>query len=394
MVRTLKGRARHYDWGSPTVIPNMLGMTADGKPWAELWLGAHPKTSATVEGIPLDKLIADDPHNSLGPKTLSKFGRLPFLMKVLAVERPLSLQVHPSEDQAQTGFEREQALGIPLDARNRSFRDCFHKPELVCSVTPFEILCGFRDISATLALLDTLAVTELNPIRDILHDNPSPDGIRDVIRWLLKLHKTEVSKVLDPVLKVCAETITKISKTVENKALRRLLATVVDLGNQHPDDAGVIMALLLNHIVLNPGEALFVDTGTPHCYLHGTAIEAMACSDNVLRGGLTNKHTDIDALLDIVNTKPELPEIQKPEKNEITTTYDSRVSDFSLTKVETELDRSTLVAGGPSILLCTDGYVTANGFDLRRGQSAWIDFSEPSIRLTGQGTVFLCFTNS
>lgn len=414
MVKILKGVVRHYDWGSPTVIPHLLGLPPNGKPWAELWLGAHPTAPATVDDKPLNLLISKDPHNLLGSDITSTSKNLPFLMKVLAVEHPLSLQVHPTVEQAQEGFKREQAMGIPIDSPKRSFRDSCHKPELVCALTSFELLCGFRDVQFTLALLDTIHSKELDPMRDQLRKKLSPQGLHALVGWLLSLEKTEVAMLLNSMLRVCSEIVarnvdtspwttdtdktripadsnTEVADTSYHwQQWIRQLTTAIKLGEHYPQDAGVIVSLLLNYIILRPGEAMFLPPGTPHCYLRGSAVEVMACSDNVVRGGLTSKHTDINTLLEVIDTTPLAIEIQQPKTTHGITTYESHATEFSLTRIELQSDFSTAIQSGPAILLCTNGRVQVNNLTLERGQAAWISFSEELINLKGLGTAFVC----
>ena len=429
MPETLEGVVRHYDWGSLSDIPNLLGRPADGRPWAELWLGAHPAASAAVgsQAEPLDRLIATDPIGSLGPTTASEFGGLPFLMKVLSAARPLSLQVHPPAVKARAGFEREQALGIPINSPRRSFSDPFHKPELVCALTRFEALCGLREPAATLALLDHLDTRAIDCVRDRLRSNPSPDGLRDLIGWLLSLDQAEATTLVEPVVRACSQAATEATASslgYKRPKLRidRPLAAAATLGSHYPSDPGVIVALLLNHVVLTPGEAIFLASGSLHCYISGTAVEVMACSDNVLRGGLTNKHVDASTLLDVLDPIPSTAKVQQPSPTEGITTYKAPVAEFALRRIEVEPHRPATVDSGPSVILCTEGRLIASSFTLPepdkapptlsadssipanlttpdslildRGQAAWIPFSEPRVRLTGHATVFACSTGT
>ena len=406
MLEPLEGVARHYDWGSATVIPEMLGQPVTGKPWAELWLGAHPMAPAAVgaRAEPLDELIAADPAGALGSSTAAEFGGLPFLAKILAVARPLSLQVHPSAEQARVGFEHEQTLGIPVDAPERSFRDRFHKPELICALSSFEALCGLRDPVATLALLDGIHAEPLDGVRRRLRRDPSPGGLRDLIGWLLSLGRAEVVELVGSVTRACSQAADAEPGQMSEPlpAIAALFPVISYLGERYPDDAGVIVALLLNHVRLAPGEAMFVAPGSLHCYLRGTAVEVMACSDNVLRGGLTVKCTNIDALLDVIDTDPAPVPVQCPESEGGVTAYQAPVSEFALLRVQVEPSRPVTVAGGPAVLLCTDGCADLDslirgrgvpvnataGLTLGRGRAVWADAAEESIRLKGRATVF------
>ena len=399
MLEPLQGVARHYEWGSATVIPEMLGRPVTGEPWAELWFGAHPMAPAAVgaNAEPLDELIAADPEGALGPSIAAEFGGLPFLVKILAVDRPLSLQVHPSAEQARAGFDREEILGIPVDAPERSFRDRFHKPEMVCALSNFEALSGLRNPAATIALLEGIQAEPLEAVRRRLRRDPSPDGMRDLIGWLLSLSGREASELVDSVLQACSRTADAASGQ-----LSAPLSVAAALGERYPGDAGVIVALLLNHVTLAPGEAMFVAHGSLHCYLHGTVVEVMACSDNVLRGGLTVKHVDVAALLDVIDTDPAPVRVQRPESVGGVTAYRSPVSEFALRRVQVEPNRPVTVPGGPAVLLCTDGRADVGSLDsgggeavrslaglaFESGQAVWVGAAEESVRLEGRATVF------
>ena len=195
-MELIEGAVRNYDWGSLTAIPDLLGRPSTGEPWAELWFGAHPDSPARVgaRAEPLDRLIAADPVAALGPAVASRYGRLPFLLKVLAAAAPLSLQAHPSAEDAAAGFEREEAMGIPRDGPQRMFRDRSPKPELICALGTFEALCGFRDPQRTAVLLDTLDTPGLDPLRQRLGTR-SGSQIHDVLAWLLTLERRTAAEL-------------------------------------------------------------------------------------------------------------------------------------------------------------------------------------------------------
>ncbi len=379
-MELIEGAVRHYDWGSLTAIPDLLGRPATGEPWAELWLGAHPAAPATVgaRAEPLDRLIAADPVAALGPAVASRHGRLPFLFKVLAAAAPLSLQAHPSTEQAEAGFEREESLAIPLDAPQRTFRDRSAKPELICALARFEALCGFRDPQRTAALLDTLDAPALDPLRHRLA-GVSGSQMRDVLAWLLALDQPASTTLAEAVAEACEGS----AADDEWSPIRSALA---DLGARYPGDAAVAAALLLNHVVLAPGEALFLEAGCLHAYLGGTAVELMAESDNVVRGGLTSKHVDPAALMEIVDGTATSAAVLRPEPVDGVVTYSTKEAGFLLRRFEA--DGSSTVTAGPAVLLCVDGCVEANGLTLDRGAAAWCGADEPEAALVGRGTVF------
>ena len=383
-MEQLEGAIRKYDWGSTSSIPSLLGCAEDGKPWAELWLGAHPSAPSVVgeSRTPLDELIAADPAAQLGTAVTDRFGSLPFLFKVLAAAAPLSLQAHPSVPQAEAGYAREDAAGIPIDAPNRSFRDRFHKPELICALTDFHALCGFRDPVATLDVLATIDTAALDPIRDRLAVFSDVDGLGPLLEYLLTLPATDAAALVAPVVAACG-----VPGSDRHADVRAMAAA---LGERYPGDAGVVTALLLNLVHLKPGEALFLGAGSLHAYLGGTGVEIMANSDNVLRGGLTTKHIDIPTLLEVVDARPIEPVVQRPALVRGIASYDTPVPEFLLDRLD--LDGSATVSG-PAILLCTDGAVDAGSFSLERGAAAWLPAGDGIVELRGRGTVYRAGVN-
>ncbi len=379
-MELIEGAVRGYDWGSLTAIADLLGRPATGEPWAELWFGAHPSAPAAVgaRAEPLDRLIAADPVAALGPAVASRYGRLPFLLKVLAAAAPLSLQAHPSAEQAEAGFEREEAMGVPPDAPQRMFRDRSAKPELICALSGFEALCGFRDPKQTAALLDTLDAPALDPLRRRLSGR-SGSQLRDLLAWLLALDRPAAAALAESAAGACAA-------AADEDEWSGLRSAVARLGARHPGDAAVAASLLLNHVVLAPGEALFLDSGCLHAYLGGTAVELMADSDNVVRGGLTSKHVDAAALVQIVDGAASEPPVQRPEPAGGVVTYRTAAAEFSLRRFD--VDGSSGLAAGPAVLLCTEGCVEANGVTMDRGAAAWSSALEPHVALEGRGTVF------
>lgn len=379
-MELIEGVVRHYDWGSPTVIPELLGRPCTGEPWAELWLGAHPAAPAKVgaRAEPLDRLIAADPVAALSAAVASRYGRLPFLLKVLAAAAPLSLQAHPSADDAAAGFEREEAIGIPRDAPQRMFRDRSPKPELICALSDFEALCGFRDPRRTAALLDTLDAPGLDPLRHRLGER-SGSQTRDLLAWLMTLDRAAATALAESAAEACAA-------SRDEDEWSGLRSAVAELGIRHPGDGAVAVALLLNHVVLAPGEALFLDPGCLHAYLGGTAVELMADSDNVVRGGLTSKHVDEAALVEIVGGTASGPPVQHPEPVDGVVTYGPPVAEFCLRRLD--VDGSSCLEAGPVVLLCIEGCVDANGVTLDRGAAGWSGAGEPHVVMEGRGTVF------
>jgi len=378
-MEILEGVVRHYAWGSTSEIPELLGLAADDRPWAELWLGAHPSAPALVgcHTRPLDQLIESDPEGALGAGVSSRFGTLPFLLKVLSAGAPLSIQAHPSIAQAKAGYEREDSAGIPIDAFNRSFRDRNHKPELICALTRFEALSGFRDPRVTLRLLDTIHTAALDPIRTRLGAT-QPDRLADLLQWMLTLDAAAGTAIVESTVQACAAS--QNDEFVDERAM------AVELAHGYPGDIGVIIALLLNRVVLSPGEAMFLGAGSLHAYLRGTGVEIMANSDNVLRGGLTPKHIDVPSLLEVVDTRPTRPEIQTPDPSAQITRYRSPVAEFSLTRIM--VDRPVEIERGPAILLCTEGCMEIGARTLDKGEAMWLPAHVGSVTADGTGTLF------
>lgn len=379
-MQLIEGVVRTYDWGSPTAIPELLGCTPTGEPWAELWFGAHQSAPSVVDATaePLDRLIAADPTAALGAPTAARFGRLPFLVKVLAAVSPLSLQAHPSARHAEVGYEREEALGIPTGAPQRMFPDRSHKPEMVCALGRFEALCGFRDPARTAALLDTIDTAALDPVRQRLRHGAASER-RDLLSWLLTMDGAAAHHLVGQVAEAC-----RVDSRADEWAGVR--SAIVELGARFPGDGGVIVALLLNHVVLEPGEAIFLEAGSLHAHLGGMAVEVMAESDNVVRGGLTTKHVNVPVLLDVVDFTAGEVEVQRPEPMDGVTVYRTPAAEFSVRRVD--VDGSATVGAGPAVLLCIDGCAEANGVTLDRGAAAWVGAAEPPVVLSGRANVF------
>jgi mannose-6-phosphate isomerase len=378
----LVNTVRPYAWGSATAIPELLGEDPTGAPQAELWMGAHPSAPSRVNRgaglVPLSEVIGDDPEAELGAATVRKFGpRLPFLLKILAAAAPLSLQVHPDRAQAREGYEDEERRGIPVDVPHRNYKDTNHKPELICALTPFEGLCGFRAPDVSADLLAGLDVDSLKPYVDLLHAHPEDAALREVLTALLTADREEM-----------AHTVT--AATAAAQRLGGAYTPYAAIAHHYPGDPGVIAAMLLNHVLLQPGEALFLGAGVPHAYLSGLGIEIMANSDNVLRCGLTPKHVDVPELLKIVRFEASDPGVLRPEASESgEEVYETPIDEFRLSRyalAETSAPVA-LPAATPQILLCVSGAVRAGELLLKRGESAFVPAGEMA-ELAGAGTVF------
>jgi mannose-6-phosphate isomerase len=393
-VDLLRGAIRTYAWGSRTAIAEFTGRSIPAAhPEAELWFGAHPADPAWLETAGGEKslleALVDDPEGQLGAVTRARFGDvLPFLVKVLAADEPLSLQAHPSAEQAAEGYLREERLGIPLSSPMRNYRDTRHKPELLVALQPFEALAGFRPVARSIELLKALAVSDLEPYIALLNDQSDADGLRALFTTWITAPQPDIDVLVPAVLDGAIHYLS--SGTTEFAAETK---TVLELGERYPGDAGVLAALLLNRISLAPGEAIFVAAGNLHAYLRGIAVEVMANSDNVLRGGLTPKHVDVPELLRVLDFTPTPAEQLRPptHRDGLGLVYDTPTEEFAVSVLTLDgdyLDHEVDAPSrhdGPQILLCTEGCTTVHAksgtLTLERGAAAWVAADDGPIRL-------------
>jgi len=358
-------------------------------PEAELWVGAHPGDPATVVGDDAEPrtlldLIAADPQQQLGAACAERWqGKLPFLLKILAVEEPLSMQAHPSADQAANGWAREEAAGIPRDAPNRNYPDPTAKPELVCALSEFHALAGFRDPQRTVELLRAIETPGMARYTELLAAQPDADGLRALFTTWITLPQSALDALLPEVLDAC------VWHVKERGSYDRECRTVLELGERHPGDAAVLAALLLNRMTLRPGEGIYLPAGNPHLYLNGTAVEVLANSDNILRCGLTPKHVDVPELLQVLNFGVPSATVLCGDAEERKVVYRTDAEEFELSRVywdETDPAPVELDSTGPQVVLCTHGQLWAvshNGqsLSLRQGEALWIPAGDPAVRL-------------
>lgn len=374
----LDNTVRPYAWGSTTAIPGLLGVEPTGEPQAEMWMGAHPGAPSRTGRGPLNEVVAEDPAKELGRAAVAKFGpRLPFLLKLLAAGAPLSLQVHPDLEEAREGYEDEERRGVPIDAPHRNYKDANHKPELICALTEFDGLCGFRAPEETAELLAALDVDSLKPYVDLLRAHPQEAALREVLTAVLSADPDDMARTVTETTAACAR-------------LGGAYAPYADLAHHYPGDPGVIAAMLLNYVRLQPGEALFLGAGIPHAYLNGLGVEIMANSDNVLRCGLTPKHVDVPELLRVVRFEAGDPGVLRPEASpDGEEVYATPIDEFRLSRyvVAEGADPRDLTRGTPQILLCTSGSVRADGIDLTPGGSVFVPAGEKA-EVSGSGTIF------
>ena len=390
-MERLNGARQSYDWGSTTAIPEMLGLESDGAPWAEQWYGAHPAgPTRLADGRSLAALLASDPGRLLGEDVVRRFGpQLPFLLKVIAPDRALSLQVHPSLDQAVRGFERENTAGLAPDSPVRNFKDPNHKPEMVLALTRFEAVAGFRAPRRAAEVLGGLDSPLARRMRRTLRLNPTRFGIRQAFTEL-------VSTDTRPQAAEMAELVAEISRRLAEgrSPSRRVDANVVEMARAFPHDPGIAAALLLNPVTLRRGEALFVPAGSVHAYISGLGVEVMASSDNVLRAGLTTKHVDVPAMLACVDYVAAPPVRPAPEYlSRATRAYYAPVDDFELlvTTVVPRDGRVPVPGRGPRILLGLEGTTTvttsAGGAELSRGRALFVGADERALAVEGEGSL-------
>ncbi|MCD9875443.1 mannose-6-phosphate isomerase, class I [Streptomyces guryensis] len=374
----LDNTIRPYAWGSTTAIPHLLGVEPTGEPQAEMWMGAHPGAPSRTGRGTLVEVVDADPEKELGPAAVARFGtRLPFLLKILAAGAPLSLQVHPNLAQAKEGYEDEERRKIPVDAPHRNYKDANHKPELICALTEFDGLCGFRDPRQAADLLAGLGVDSLKPYVDLLHAHPEDAALREVLTAILTADPEEMHHTVAAATAACTR-------------LGGAYAPYADIAHHYPGDPGVIAAMLLNYVRLQPGEALFLGAGIPHAYLNGLGVEIMANSDNVLRCGLTPKHVDVPELLRIVRFEASDPGVLRPEASpDGEQVYETPIDEFRLSRYVLPEGGSAhdLTRATPQILLCTAGSVQAGEHELRPGQSVFVPAGEKA-EVSGAGTVF------
>ena len=444
---------RNYAWGSTHAIADLLGRTPSGGPEAELWLGAHAGSPSVIEDTAqvggfsnLAEWIAAAPELALGTgwaereadaggsaaasatsptgrgdggvtsAAASPAPRLPFLLKILAAGRPLSLQAHPTTEQARAGFELENEAGIAVDAGNRNYRDPFHKPELIFALSDtFEALCGFRPLAevhgiiAELRLLDFATENPQAAALDLL-ENHLAQGLRDTVDWLLRDGRGDDSGEVEWLV----ERVVALAEHAEFLAgggavigYALELATVRALAAEYPGDPGIVIALLLNRVSLRRGEVLYLPAGNIHAYLSGHGVELMAASDNVLRGGLTPKHIDIDELLSVLDfTAGSAPYLAPVSLADGVSRYSPGVTDFELVHIEADADAASstpvpmrqITLTGPAIAICTaGGFLVAGGSSsrpLKRGQAVFVTPDEGTLTFAGTGEVFLATTGA
>ncbi|BBO88257.1 mannose-6-phosphate isomerase, class I [Desulfosarcina ovata] len=391
-VYRLQNVVQPYAWGSTRAIADLIGQPVpSAQPQAELWMGTHPKGPSMVIGsagpVSLASLIDDQPAAILGDAGARRFcGSLPFLFKVLAAARPLSIQAHPNIAQAREGFARENTSGKAMDAFDRNYRDANHKPEILCALTPFWAMSGFRPVQAAKALLVPICPDPLAGALERLEKDPEGQGLRDFFERLMTLPEAERQLAARQVMH-------KAGLLVARSPVYRWIVTLADA---YPGDMGLLSPALLNLICLRPGQAVYLPAGQLHAYLEGMGIELMANSDNVLRGGLTPKHVDVPELLRVVRFAPvEVKIIHGEAVRPAEKRYPSPAAEFSLGVLEP--DHGQPYHAPPErdveILLCTagDGTLIAEGqppMTVKRGDSFLVPAAVGTYEIQGRLTLY------
>ncbi|MFW6288897.1 MAG: mannose-6-phosphate isomerase, class I [Spirochaetota bacterium] len=405
MFYRLTNTIRTYAWGSRDALTELYGFELPGRePMAELWMGAHPRAVSrlTVDGVEigLDEYIAANPERALGVESTRDTAAdrldagLPFLFKILCAAAPLSIQVHPSLEQARAGFAAEEAAGLDRDAPNRNYRDDNHKPELICAIRPFWGLRGFRSVEEIRDELTTVELSEADARPELPE---SEDELGEFFRELLLLSDGPRRELIAAAVALSigrwpggkADTVPEIGNPLAR------YYWVLRIAEEHPGDIGVLSPLLFNVFSLQPGEATYQPAGVLHAYLHGVGAELMANSDNVLRGGMTVKHVDVDELMKVGRFRSEAPVVLVGDPVEGSSCreieYPTPFSEFAFSRLVAGPECRVPV-GTAQILFCHEGplRLRCDGVELElsAGESVFVDATSNSLEVLGAGEVF------
>lgn len=384
-MQKLINSVQNYAWGSHTALTDLYGIAnPDNLPMAELWMGAHPKSSSKITDASgqvrsLRDVIDADKATLLGRDVADRFGELPFLFKVLCADNPLSIQVHPNKKASEEGFAKENAAGIPLDAAERNYKDPNHKPELVFALTPFLAMNAFREFSDIVSLLQPVSGAHTS-IAHFLQE-PNAERLSQLFASLLNMQGEEKSRAL------------AVLKAALNSQQGEPWETIRFIAQYYPDDSGLFSPLLLNVVKLNPGDAMFLFAETPHAYLQGTALEVMANSDNVLRAGLTPKYIDIPELVANVKftPKPAADLLTQPSQHGAELDFPIPVDDFAFSLHDLSPQDARVAQQSAAILFCLEGEAVLRKGEqqlvLKPGESAFVAANESPVSLSGVGRI-------
>lgn len=382
-MQKLINSVQNYAWGSKSALTELYGIAnPDNLPMAELWMGAHPKSSSKITDSQgtvrsLRDVIDADKATLLGQEVADRFGELPFLFKVLCAAQPLSIQVHPNKRASEIGFAKENAAGIAMDAAERNYKDPNHKPELVFALTPFLAMNAFREFSEIVSLLQPVAGAH-TAIAHFL-EQPNGEHLSALFASLLNMQGEEKERALG------------ILRSALASQQGEPWQTIRVISEFYPDDSGLFSPLLLNVVKLKPGEAMFLFAETPHAYLQGTALEVMANSDNVLRAGLTPKYIDIPELVANVKfeAKPAAELLTQPVKNGSELDFPIPVEDFAFSLHDLSAQPTAIAQQSAAILFCLEGEAVLSkgeeSLTLKPGESAFISAAESPVQVSGNG---------
>ncbi|MDT8869868.1 mannose-6-phosphate isomerase, class I [Vibrio fluvialis] len=383
----MKNKIQNYAWGSSDSIEQLFDIANPNKhPQAEIWMGAHPNGCSEVElngsSLLLSELIAQDKSRFLSQQTAAQFGELPYLFKVLAAAQALSVQVHPSKEEAQAGYAKENAVGIEIKAANRNYKDPNHKPELVYAITPYQAMNGFRSISSIIDHFEPLNIECIQPLVEELRNNQHEQGLQQFFTLLLSL--TGDAK---------RQAVAKLLTYAQSHQSQSIYTLILELAEQYPNDIGLFAPLMLNVLTLQPGEAMYLDARTPHAYLKGTGLEIMANSDNVLRAGLTPKHMDVLELAKCTRfaEKPESTLLLTPIEQDGALLYPVPVDDFKFA-LYTKPSQTSVTVSSAEIIFPIDEDATLisdEGIEvtIRKGQSVFVPAYTAHYQLSSAGRV-------
>ena len=375
-IYPLNGRLQHYVWGGERYISHLLHIDKTESHYAEYWLGAHPSAPSQIldvqEEISLGDFLYQNP-TALGQQSRQLFGdNLPYLLKILDVANPLSIQLHPTKEQAEIGFAQENAAGIPLNDPKRTYKDDNHKPEMMIALSDFWLLHGFKTKAK---ILDTL---RQRPSLADLATKLASQNLADFYADTMLAKQDQLAQWLLPIIEGQQKAYEQNQLAMQDPDYWVLYTLHAMKISRDKLDAGLMSFYLFNIVNLQVGEGIFQAAGVPHAYLRGQNIELMACSDNVIRGGLTPKHVDIEQLLKIIDCSEIVPQIIAPAPKNQVYTYPTPIADFALSNMpyakNTEISDRTL---NGSILLVMAGEISLEvaqqKLTLKQGQAAFIE---------------------
>lgn len=395
-VHKLQGTVQHYSWGGATFLPKLLSIeNPNHKPFAEYWLGIHAGGPASIEvnqqAILLSDAIATDPKAALSEPVFNHFGGLPYLFKILDVKDMLSIQVHPTKEYAKVAFEKEEAAGIALNAPNRNYKDTNHKPEIMLAMSEFWLLHGFKSEAKILETLENIAEFQ------VLVPLYKSEGLKGLYQFLMEMEQAQVDSLLSPVVKRALRNKQegKVDRSTPDWWVAKLYENAAGI---LPIDKGVFSIYLFNIVCVMPGQGIFQDAGVPHAYLEGQNVELMANSDNVLRGGLTPKHIDVEELIHNIkfeSIEPVIIEGTKPCMGE--SVYPAPVQDFGIASITLDGSNSySYEAESLDMFLVVEGgCVVNNQLSVKTGE-AFVVFpgNKLNIHASGKTLIYRAFVPS